>query len=217
MNLTSQDVARSILKGEGTRREFKRILPRDGKAARTMCAFANTRGGLLLVGVTDKKKVHGVHRPEEIIAALASASEHGIDPPLSVELQALEVDGPRVVACSVPLSKDRPHALLLPDGSSEVVIRVGASNRIASGPTLEALRNQRSSRRNLTRLDERVLEWVRRDSKRTSHPGGTATVARFAKQNNIGEGRARRAFIKLERLGLLVGHGSGRARIFHAA
>lgn len=217
VNLSADDVLASIHKGEGTRREFKRILPQDGKAGRTLCAFANTRGGLLLVGVTDRRKVHGVHSPGEIVERLREVARIEIEPPLAVELQTVDVEGPRVVACSVPLSKERPHAHMRRDGSTEVVIRIGASNRIASGPTLEALRHQRASRRNLTRLDERILEWVRRDSRRTSHPGGTATVARFAKQGNIGEGRARRAFVKLERLGLLVGHGSGRARIYHAA
>jgi hypothetical protein len=42
-------------------------------------------------------------------------------------------------------------------------------------------------------------------------------VARFAKQNNVSERRAHKAFVKLERLGLLLGYGAGRARIFHAA
>jgi len=217
VNLTADDIVRSLKKGEGTRREFKRILPRDGKAARSMCALANTRGGLLLIGVTDRRKVHGVHRPNEIMAALEAVAAREIEPPLGVELQAIEVGGPRVVACSVPLSKDRPHALLLPGGGSEIVIRVGASNRVASGPTLEALRNQRSTRRNLTPLDERILDWVARDSNRSTHPGGTATIARFAKRHNVGENRARKAFVKLEGLGLLFGHGSGRTRIYHAA
>jgi predicted HTH transcriptional regulator len=217
VNLTPEDIERALKKGEGARREFKRILPRDGKAARSMCALANTRGGLLLIGVTDRRRVHGVHRPAEVIAALEAAAARELDPPLEVELQQIEVGGPSVVACSVPLSKDRPHALLLPSGEKEIVIRVGASNRVASGPTLEALRSQRRSRRNLTPLDERILDWVARDSNRTTHPGGTATIARFAKRNNVGENRARKAFVKLERLGLLFGHGSGRTRIYHAA
>jgi predicted HTH transcriptional regulator len=217
VKLTPEDVLLSLRKGEGTRREFKRMLPLDGKAGRTLCAFANTRGGLLLVGVTDRRRVHGVHRADDVIARLHEVAQRELEPVLAVELQVVEVHGPRVVACSVPLSKERPHALLLPDGRREVVIRVGASNRIAEGPTLEALRGQRRARKNLTPLDERILEWVERDARRSDHPGGTATVARFARLHNLGEGRTRRAFIKLERLGLLVGYGSGRARIFHAA
>jgi predicted HTH transcriptional regulator len=217
MNLSPDDVLGSLEKGEGTRREFKRILPKDGKAARTLCAFANTRGGLLLVGVTDRRRVHGVHHADEVLSRLSDVAARELEPALPIELQVVEVGGPRVVACSVPLSRERPHALLLPDGSREIVIRVGASNRVASGPTLEALRHQRRARGSLTPLDERVLDWVRREAGGSTHPGGTATVARFARRHNVGESRARKAFVRLERLGLLVGYGSGRARIFHVA
>ena len=46
------------------------------------------------------------------------------------------------------------------------------------------------------------------------HPGGSATCARYARAHNLGESRVRRAFVRLEGLGLLLGHGAGRARIF---
>jgi hypothetical protein len=214
VNLTPHDLLSCMSKGEGTRVEFKRRLPRDDRAARTLCAFANTRGGLLIVGVTDRGRVHGVHRPEEVTEKLLLLGESLLAPALRFEIQVVEVHGPRVVACSVPYSRERPHAVLLPDGGREFLVRVGASNRIADGPTLDALRLQRRARRGLTPLEETILAWVRNQAKSSVHPGGTATVARFARLHNIGEMRARRAFIKLEGLGLLIGHGAGRARIF---
>jgi DNA-binding IclR family transcriptional regulator len=57
---------------------------------------------------------------------------------------------------------------------------------------------------------------VRRHGPTPKIPGGTATVARFARLHNLSEARARRLFVKLESHGLLVGHGSGRARIYNA-
>lgn len=200
--------------GEGRNLEFKSGLSNDAKIARTLCAFANTRGGLLIVGVTDRGRVHGVHRPDEVTEKLLTLGESLLAPALRFEIQIVEVHGPRVVACSVPYSKERPHAVLLPDGGREFLVRVGASNRIADGPTLDALRLQRRARRGLTTLEEAILSWVRNQARSSVHPGGTATVARFARLHNTGEVRARRAFIKLEGLGLLIGHGAGRARIF---
>ncbi len=216
MNLSEHDVISCLLRGEGPRLEFKRRLPREDRTARTLVAFANTRGGLLLVGVTDRGRVHGVHHPEEVRAALLSISRQYVEPELELQMQVLSVRGPAVVACSVPWSKDRPHALVQPDGERVFLVRVGASNRPAEGPTLRALGHAGRSTRGLLPLERAALEWVALETRHARQPGGNATVARFARALNVGEARARRAFVRLEMLGLVVGHGAGRARIFHA-
>lgn len=194
--------------------EFKRRLPRDERAARTLCAFANTRGGLLLVGVTDRGRVHGLHRPDEVCDRLTFLGESLVLPRLRVRVQVVDVNGPRVVACSVPFSKERPHAVLLPGGERTFLVRVGSSNRIADGATLSALRRERHRGGERTPLEESILAWVATQTGGGVKPGGNATVARFSARFNVGEARARRAFVKLESLGLLVGHGAGRARIY---
>ena len=214
VNLSEHDLLHCARRGEGTRMEFKRRLPRDERAARTLCAFANTRGGLLLVGITDRGRIHGVHHPELVQASLHRLGQQWLAPALSLEVQVVEVSGPKVVACSVPCSRERPHALLSPSGEREVLVRVGASNRIADGPTLAALRRGSRSARGLSPLEQEILDWVGEAARTSRHPGGSATVARFARAHNLGEGRARRAFVRLETAGLLLGHGAGRGRIF---
>ena len=214
MRLSAVDILECTAGGEGTRLEFKRVLPRDERAARTLCAFANTRGGLLLVGVTDRGRVHGVHRPESVTARLSSLASVRVDPPLRPEIQVVEVEGPRVVACSVPFSSARPHAVLLPDGEREVLVRVGASNRVADGPTLDALSRNVAARRGRDALEQRILAWLALASRDRKRPTGGATIAAFARATNVGEARARRAFVRLEGRGLLLGHGNGRARTY---
>jgi hypothetical protein len=214
VRLSASDILECTVGGEGTRLEFKRVLPRDERAARTLCAFANTRGGLLLVGITDRGRIHGVHRPDAVTERLASLAEARVEPPLEVQIQIVPVSGPRVVACSVPFSSARPHAVLLGDGEREVLVRIGASNRIADGPTLEALSRSVAARKGKDPLEQRILAWLSRPARERSRPGGTATIAAFARAANVGEPRARRAFVRLESRGLLVGHGSGRARAY---
>ena len=213
MNVDATELRAWIASGEGRDLEFKRGLPRDRKTARTLCAFANTRGGRLLVGVTDRGEVYGVSRPREVVARLREICRTELDPALDVVLKSVRLDGKSVVCCSVPLSPSRPHAVVGDDdGTQEIVVRVGASNRRARGATLEALRRPRG-KSGLDALQKRVLAWVEARS-HSAQPGGSVTVRDFAKPHNIGMQRARRAFVQLEREGRLVGHGSGPNRVY---
>jgi hypothetical protein len=119
--------------------------------------------------------------------------------------------GVRIVWCSVPLSPARPHAVIDDHGERELVVRVGASNRRASGATLAAIGAQRAAAAGLDDLRREVLRWV------AAQAEGAATVGAFAAARNVGRQRARRAFTQLELAGRLVGHGSGARRTYALA
>ncbi len=208
MILTHAELARVVEEGEGARVEFKRGLPAPAKVARSLGAFANTRGGLLLVGVDDDGGIRGVSDPRRVQQELRRVARELLEPPLEVRTQRLATGGATVVLCSVPLSRSRPHAARRIDGSSEIVVRVGASNRAARGAALEALRYQRRGRSSLGELEQRVLEWVGRER------SSGVTLDAFIRSHNVGKQRARRAFVLLEREGHLVGHGVGARRSY---
>ena len=78
-----------------------------------------------------------------------------------------------------------------------------------------ALRAQRSASRPRNDLERQILTWVAERIRRSGVPGGDATPMSFGKAHNIGVQRARKAFVRLERDGLLVAHGrTGSARIY---
>ena len=216
MRIDAEDLEELVRQGEGRELEFKRGLPRDEKTARTLCAFANTRGGMLLVGVTDHGELCGVHFASKVRRQLAKIAAERLDPPLHVETRALRVGQVDVVCCSVPLSASRPHEVRAESGEGLPFVRVGSSNRRAQGATLRALRQPRSAS-GLGPLEREVLTWVGERAKRSLRPDGDATVRGFAKARNVGVQRARRAFTQLERNGRLVGHGLGTKRVFSLA
>ncbi len=215
VDLSAEELLLLVEQGEGRSLEFKRGLPRDEKLARTLCAFANTRGGTLLVGVLDKGAVHGTHRPREVMADIRRIGREYLEPQLTVQTTVVKVHGQSVVAAHIPPSLLRPHAVLIGDDEYEVVVRVGASNRIARGATLDALRHKHNGRSSSDPLEARILAWVDERTKDCTVPGGDATVPRFAASHNIGVQRTRRIFTRLERDGLLLGHGRGKSRVYH--
>ncbi len=61
------DVERRIAGGENARTEFKRGVGDLGGVGRTLCAFANGDGGLLVIGVDDAGAVVGVGEHPETV------------------------------------------------------------------------------------------------------------------------------------------------------
>jgi predicted HTH transcriptional regulator len=205
MQLDQGELRRLILAGEGKNLEFKRGLPGDAKVARTLCAFANTRGGILLIGVGDRGEIVGAPRPRETMERLRAVGCERVEPELMVQVGMVHLAQRSVVWCSVPLSPERPHAAIDDEGEPELVVRVGASNRRATGATLGAMRANHRSGAKLDDLQRQIMAWV-------AEQDGVVTVAAFARAHNVGAQRARKAFTHLELAGRLVGHGSGSRR-----
>lgn len=212
--LDSDGLAELLAEGEGRRLEFKEGFSNPEKLARTLAAFANTRGGVLVIGVDDAGRVRGVPRPDEVSRELALAAREAVDPPLELEPRTLALDGKRVVVASIELSKRRPHAVLHSNGEREIVVRVGASNRRADGAAKRAIELDRRDARGLTPLEKQILAWIGAQAPKGDGAAARADVSGFAKARNIGAQRARRAFIALEHRGLIVGYGSGARRAY---
>jgi len=205
LQLEPAELTRLIVGGEGKNLEFKRGLPGDEKVARTLCAFANTRGGLLLIGVGDRREIVGAPRPRETMERLRAVGRERVEPELTVQVGTVQLAERCVVWCSVPLSPHRPHAAIDDEGEPELVVRVGASNRKATGATLGAIRANYNAGAKLDDLQRQIMAWV-------AEQDGVVTVADFAHAHNVGAQRARKAFTHLELAGRLVGHGSGARR-----
>ena len=214
MRLSEPELLEWIAAGEGRSTEFKRGLPKDERIARTLCSFANTRGGLLFIGVNDNGSIYGVSQPRRVMADIRRVARELLQPPLKLETTSVRCEGLMVVAARIPVSVARPHAVLRKNREEEIVVRVGSSNRVARGAALDALRSGNHRSRSRGSLEAQILAWVELRAKQSKTPGGDASPTLFSQSNNVGVQRARRAFVRLERDGLLVGHGKGTKRIY---
>lgn len=78
-----------------------------------VCAFANTNGGTIYIGVgADLTQIPlGVHNIGESIEALRTEIAHRINPPLEVEIDAQETSAKSIIRIQVPRGADCPYAI----------------------------------------------------------------------------------------------------------
>ncbi len=84
-----------IKQGENQQLDFKFRIDDSKKIARTLCAFANTDGGILLIGVKDNGKISGID-PTEELHMIEAAAEMYCSPPLSFQSRVWQ-DGMKLV------------------------------------------------------------------------------------------------------------------------
>ncbi len=78
-----------------------------------VCAFANTNGGTVYVGLSpDKKKLPvGIPNPQEAIDSLQQEINRLLTPPLNTEIDTQETQGKHIIRIQVPSGEDRPYAI----------------------------------------------------------------------------------------------------------
>jgi len=87
------DVARRIAGGEDARTEFKQSLSNFGSIGRTLCAFANGSGGLLVLGVNDSGEIAGLREdPDRVQERLTSLLQSGCNKPVPAECGVRRAD-----------------------------------------------------------------------------------------------------------------------------
>uniref|UniRef100_B3EPX9 Putative transcriptional regulator n=1 Tax=Chlorobium phaeobacteroides (strain BS1) TaxID=331678 RepID=B3EPX9_CHLPB len=98
-----------IGQGETRHTEFKRLVHSPSKIAKSIVAFANTEGGIILIGVDDDKRIVGIHSEKEMLEIVYDAVKLHIDPTVGIETEILEYKRRLVLAVHVPESDDKPH------------------------------------------------------------------------------------------------------------
>ena len=126
---------------EGKTLEFKRDLSSPNNVLRTVVAFANTAGGVLLLGVEDSTRdVRGVEEPLAMEERLANLISDNILPRLIPDIEVLPWRRTHVLAIQVHPSSVRPHYLKSTGLEGGAYVRVGSTNRRADDELIDELR-----------------------------------------------------------------------------
>jgi hypothetical protein len=94
-----------------------------------VCAFANTNGGTLYIGLSadPKKPVAGISDPDQSISQLEKEIGNRISPPLQCTLDVHETGGKKVLRVLVPRGDDPPYAV----DDSKIYVRSEAETGLA--------------------------------------------------------------------------------------
>lgn len=112
-----------IAEGEHERQDFKTRIDDQKKIARTLAAFANTRGGRLLIGVKDNGKITGIV-PEEEFHMIEGAAQVFCKPPVAFQSRIWQEDLKMVLEIEVEVDPKRFVKATDEDGEWKCYIRV---------------------------------------------------------------------------------------------
>lgn len=120
--ITAEEIKSLARSGEGYNVDFNIRVPSKIKEITTeLCAFANSEGGYLLLGVDNNGKIHGL----DIDNNTRSKIQNGIrdiSPNIQVPLYPVDVNGKTVWVLDVASGKDKPYVL-----SGAIYVREGAN------------------------------------------------------------------------------------------
>ena len=102
-----------VRQGEGERIEFKRKVAHPDKIIREIVAFANTKGGNLLIGVDDNGTIPGIRSAEEELYLLEKAIQQWCRPSIDYEINVVPISGrTSVIHYKIHEGQRKPHYVL---------------------------------------------------------------------------------------------------------
>jgi len=192
-----------IKDGEGGLVEFKKTISNPAKIAKTLCSFANSKGGYVLIGIADNKAIIGVE-PEEEKFLIEQANELHCSPSVTLAYsEEISTDGKTILLVYVSESERKPHHLKTAKGEDRVYVRSGDQCLLAAPSVIRALKNEnpdepKSSAMSNNKNVQKLFSYL--STKRR------ITVKQYAKLINVSKRRADKILKECSLHGYLYEH-----------
>jgi len=186
------NVKKLIFEGEGVTLDFKKTITSCEKIARTMVAFANNKGGRLLIGVDDDGTITGVKSEDEERYMITKAAHLFAKPALEPIFEEVYVDDKLVLAVDIPEGAAKPHFALADDGKWWVYVRVKDKSVLASKIVVDVLKRSADNEGVLIEYslkEKTLLEYLDKTDR--------ITVKECGELLKIGRKRAQRLLVDL--------------------
>lgn len=197
-----------IEKGEGVSLDFKQVINDSRKIAKSMVSFANTIGGILLIGVRDNGSIAGV-KSEDELHMLDLASAFHCKPEVKYTVEEHLVEGKLVLKVHVPEGKEKPYYAHGEDDRWWVYLRVNDHCILASKTTVDFMRTQdKPLKLAIGSLEREILKFIAQSEK--------PTLKEICAKFNLGKRRAGRIIVDLMRAQAVQSHTTEKVEFFSA-
>ena len=123
-----------INQGEGAKLEFKRDDSGSDRQpqqiAKEIVAFANTNGGIILMGVDDDGKLSGIQRSDLQKWLMDTVIRQYMSIPIFLDYEEIIIEDKKIAVISVPMGAAKPYALKR-DDREDIYVRRGNTCQLA--------------------------------------------------------------------------------------
>jgi predicted HTH transcriptional regulator len=206
------NIKKLILEGEGQCLDFKKRITNCEKIAKTMVSFANNKGGILLVGVSDDGTISGLKSEEEDRYMINQAASLFCKPVLKPVFEEVYVDEKLVLLVEIKESLTKPHYALGEDNKWWVYIRVKDNSILASKIVVDVLKRSNSESGVFLEYSEKekaLLEYLEKNKR--------ITTREFSELLTLSRRTTHKILVNLVLSGLIKIHTSEKEEYFTAS
>lgn len=193
-------IAKLIEGGENSTLDFKQTVSNVHKIAKTMCSFANTKGGVLLIGVRDNGSIAGIKSEDEIYM-LDLAAQFYCKPALNIEIELWKIGNKEIIECKIPLGKEQPYFAQSEDKKWWAYVRVNDKSLLASKVVLDVMKRNHPQKNTFIKYSSKekaLLEYLKKNER--------ITLQEYRKMLNISKHRASKILVNLISTGIIRNH-----------
>ncbi|SDF71838.1 Putative DNA-binding domain-containing protein [Pedobacter terrae] len=190
-----------ILQGEGVMLDFKKTITSTEKIAKSLVAFANNKGGKLLIGVADDGSIKGVKSEEEEKYMILTAAHQFCKPAIEPYFEEIYVDDKLVLVVEIPESDTKPHYALDHEKKWWAYIRIDDKSVLASRIILEVLKQEYKNNGVLISYsdnEKKLLEYLEQN--------GRITLKEFSKLLRSSYRKAQKVLVNLILTNVIKSH-----------
>lgn len=198
-----------ILQGEGEQLDFKNTISNCVKIARTLVAFANNKGGKLLIGVMDDGHVKGVKNEEEEKYMLERAAKLYCRPAVELRFEEVYVDDKLLLVADISESDSKPHYARNENQQWWVYIRVKDESILAGKVVVDVLRRSQETTGiliNYTEKEQELLSYFQEHER--------PKLPELCKHLKLSRRKTQRILVNLVLAGVIAVHHEGREEYY---